>query len=353
MERAESKRLLTLRILNILEKYSDKEHPLTQPQIIEMLKEIYGISCERKAVGRHLELLKDADYDIVYTNRKGFYLGSKNFEPAELRLLIDSVLSSKHINAKHSRDLIQKLTKMGGESFCARLSHIQHINDWQKSTNLDFFLNIEVLDEAIEKQRKVAFFYNRFDEAKKLKPTSTDKRTVSPYQMLLHNQHYYLIGKFDKYDTLTFFRLDKITNIEITDLPLTPVTTVAGHEKGLNLPEMTSALPYLYFEPAQKISLKIPNRMINELVDWFGTNFIVIPNSEDECIAMITASQKAVIHWIMQYNENVEVLSPLPLRNEVIEKIRRLNAIYGLDPQKTVEASLPTHIMQHGKVKNN
>ena len=94
----EAKKTLIMRIYQILEEYSDDEHPLTQQDIIDLLERDYGIECERKAVGRNLSYLKEMGFEIE-GDKKGIYLASRPFENAELRLLIDSVLSSSHINA--------------------------------------------------------------------------------------------------------------------------------------------------------------------------------------------------------------------------------------------------------------
>ena len=108
MESGDSKKLALLYILDILKNDSDIEHPLRQDKIAELLEKRYMITLERKAIGRNLSLLLGAGYDVVQTPA-GTYLGEREFEPSELRLLIDSVLFSKHISPTHSRALAEKL----------------------------------------------------------------------------------------------------------------------------------------------------------------------------------------------------------------------------------------------------
>ena len=100
-------KLALVRILQILEQYSDFDHPLKQQDIINYLDKDYGISIERKAVGRNLSLLKEAGYDIA-SDRRGSYLAERTFDDSELRMLIDGVLASRHITAKHSKELIER-----------------------------------------------------------------------------------------------------------------------------------------------------------------------------------------------------------------------------------------------------
>ena len=108
MPTLEPKKLALLRIWQILLKHSDYDHPLTQEDIIDYLYKEYGIEMERKAIGKNISDLRDAGIDIG-SRRAGSYIDSRDFEDSELRLLIDGVLQSKHITAKHSKDLIEKL----------------------------------------------------------------------------------------------------------------------------------------------------------------------------------------------------------------------------------------------------
>ena len=216
----ESKKTLIFRIYQILEEYSDFEHPLTHQDIIEKLDRDYGIECERKAVGRNIACLKEMGFDIE-SSKEGSYLASRKLENAELRLLIDSVLASRNVNPTHSKQLIDKLISIGGHNFKSHVKHVYSVKDWGKSDNKDFFYNIDVIDEAIENGKKIHFFYNKVGLDKALHPSLEHKG--SPYQMLLHNQRYYLMMFDEVFDQVGYYRLDKITNITILDEDAKPL----------------------------------------------------------------------------------------------------------------------------------
>ena len=170
----ESKKTLIFRIYQILEEYSDFEHPLTHQDIIEKLDRDYGIECERKAVGRNIACLKEMGFDIE-SSKEGSYLASRKLENAELRLLIDSVLASRNVNPTHSKQLIDKLISIGGHNFKSHVKHVYSVKDWGKSDNKDFFYNINVIDEAIENGKKIHFFYNKVGLDKALHPSLEHK----------------------------------------------------------------------------------------------------------------------------------------------------------------------------------
>jgi predicted DNA-binding transcriptional regulator YafY len=274
-------------------------------------------------------MLKQAGFDIEST-KCGSYLNARRFETSELRMLVDCVLSFKHINEKHSLDLIGKIASLGGTHFKMRLQHVHHVTDWPKSTNFDFFYNVEVLDAAIEKGRKASFFYNRYGTDKKFKHTTESKHIVSPYQFLFHNQYYFLIAKPDCRESLAFFRLDRITDIEMLTGECYPLHQIPDFRNGLNLAEIAATLPYLYFDKPVDIELKCGEAMLGDIVDWFGKDFVLSSKNDGFFVVTVKASPPAIVHWLMQYNVAVEVLAPQSVRNAVIEKTRRLTKLYGL-----------------------
>ena len=149
MESFEPKKLALIRIWQILKDYSDYDHPLTQEDIAVKLENEYGIVIERKAISRNISLLKEAGIDIE-SRRAGSYLERREFEDSELHMLIDGVLSSKHITAKHSKDIIERLCSLSNKYFRPNVKHIHSVNDWYKTDNQALFYNIELIDTAIE-----------------------------------------------------------------------------------------------------------------------------------------------------------------------------------------------------------
>lgn len=314
----EAKKTLIFRVYQILEKYSDEEHPLTQQQIIDRLQRDYGIECERKAVGRNISFLKEMGFEIESV-KGGSYLASRSLENAELRLLIDSVLSSRHINPTHSTQLINKLIDLGGYNFKSHVKHVYSVKEWEKSDNKSFFLNIEMVDEAIENCKKISFEYNRVGLDMKLHPSL--KHIGSPYQMLLHNQRYYVMMHDEQFG-MGYYRMDKITNMQVLDDVAKPLKSNEGYEKGIDYNSFSTRLPYMYSDEQVKVEIKCRNYFVDTLYDWFGADFKIKKVDDDNFIATIMASEKAMLYWVLQFNYKVEVLSPNSLRESVIKSLK-------------------------------
>lgn len=323
MESLEPKKLALIRILEILHKRTDSKHTLKQEQIRDILSRDYGIELERKSIGKNLSLLKELGYEIEWDN--GVYLASRIFEESELRLLIDGVLSSKYISPSHSKDLIDKLCSLGSEHFKEHVKNIYSVNDWNKTDNVAVFYNIDIIDEALDKKRQITFDYNKYNADGKLVKSAWHKE--SPIQMMLKNQNYYLMAYNEKWHNVHYIRLDKITNIKITDDVATSITDVEGYKTGINYKEISSSLPYMFSDKPERVEFLANKCIIDQVIDWFGK--VDYKDKGDNYLITTKVSPHAMKYWALQYLDFVEVLYPDSLREEIKQTIQ-----YGYDKYK-------------------
>ena len=173
------KKMLIMNILDILRRYSDENHRLSQKEIIEILDNEYDMIADRKAIKRNLLNLMDFGYNLEFTetirrNKNGedesiysdWYL-ERDFSDAELRLLIDSLLFSKHIPCSQCEELINKISGLSNKYFKTKVRHVHNLPE-DKPQNAELFYTIEILDEAIERNRQVVFNYGDYGTDKKL-----------------------------------------------------------------------------------------------------------------------------------------------------------------------------------------
>ena len=127
------KKLMIINILDILKKYTDEDHRLSQKDIVDILKKEYSMPADRKAVKSNLMNLVDFGYPINYSeslrkDKNGedktvltdWYL-SHDFSDAELRLLIDGLLFSRHIPYSQRKELITKLEGLSSVYFHSKV----------------------------------------------------------------------------------------------------------------------------------------------------------------------------------------------------------------------------------------
>lgn len=298
---------------------------MTQQDIIDLLKKEYDIDCERKAVARNLRTLKLSGVEIN-TSRGGICLLTRRFEKSELRLLIDSVLASRYIDNKHSGDLIAKLAEEGGKYF-SEANHLSYNRQWDKTPNKAVFFTIEMLDEAIAKNKKVSFVYNGYNLKKKLIPLRKGEWKVSPYFLLLHNQRYYLICNEEEREDVSYYRVDRITDIRIENEAARPLASVEGN-KDIRPDYLDTAFPYFLDGKPVPVVMKCRKNIFSDLVDWFGSRFSVTDSEGDYVEISLSAPEKAMEYWALQYGENVEILQPQSLRDSIALTIKKMSLKY-------------------------
>ena len=108
----------------------------------------------------------------------------------------------------------------------------------------------------------------------------------------------------------------------------TDIRTIDGYKNGIDYKRFSSSLPYMFSDEPEQIKFLIKEEwMIDQIVDWFGYDFKVEQNGEQFTVT-VKASPDAMEYWSMQYLNNVEILSPMSLRERIADNIRRANEKY-------------------------
>ncbi len=321
-----NKKMLNMLILEILRMYSDENHALTQQEIIKLLKQNYGMECDRRSVKSNVESLKEMEYDISMD--KGYRLMSREFDDSELRILIDSVLFSKSISTKQAKDIIEKIRKIGSNYFNAKVSHVSNLPDIHRTKNKQAMYALDTIKDAISVKKKISFIYNEMRTDLKLHPKRQEPYIVNPYQIVANNSRFYLIGNYDNYDNITHIRIDRMTDVRMLDEKAKPMKQIPELANGFNLPNHMAEHIYMFSGKSIPVKLKTTADMLTQLTDWFGGDFRIIERNGDEVIIRVTCNEKAMRYWALQYGPYVEVLEPLSLREQLKNDIEEMGKKY-------------------------
>ena len=314
-----NKKMLNMLILEILEQYSDAKHHLMQKEILRLLKLHYGMVCDRRSIRNNILCLKEMGYDIDMSS--GYFLAERKFENAELRMLIDSVLFSKNISAKQAKILIEKLKSLGNCYFHAKDSHVSNLPELSHTDNKQVIYVLDALNDAIEQKKMVTFTYNSYGTDFKLHPRREEPYLVNPYQLVANNGFYYLIGNYDKYDNISHYRVDRMTNVYITEKKRKPERDVPELRGGLNLPKHMAEHAYMFSGKVSDTILMAKKHLMSDLIDWFGKDFRILEESLDDLKIRVRCNESAMRCIALQYGPYMEVLAPESLREQIKEDI--------------------------------
>ncbi len=337
------KRLLILNILDILRRYTDEDHRLSQREIADILESEYDMMPDRKAIRRGLLDLMNCGYQIEYSESvrmapnpktgqpeesyiwSNFYL-EREFTDSELRLLIDGLLFSRHVPYSQCRELMEKLEGLSNIYFRARVRHIAKMPE-DRTDNKQLFLNIELLDEAISRHRKVSFHYLEYGTDKRMHPKTRPDGTVreyviSPYQMAAREGKYYLICNYDKYDDISNYRVDRIADIQILDEPAKPFDALKwASGRTLDLAEYMKEHPYMYSSETVRVKFRVVRAMISDVIDLFGSDVRFSDEDEEGVTVSTTTNELAAEQFAKSFAPDVVVLEPKGLRERVRKQI--------------------------------
>lgn len=339
------KKLLIFNILDILRKYTDADHRLSQREIQEILETEYHMTAERKAIRRNLMDLIDFGYEVEYSEsvrmtrnpRTGgleesfilsdFYL-VRDFTDSELRLLIDSLLFSPHIPYSQCRELVGKLEGLSNTYFRSRIRHIARMPE-DKTDNRQIFLNIELLDEAISRKRKISFHYLEYGTDKKLhhklRPDGTVREyIINPYQLAAKEGKYYLICNYDKYDDISNYRVDRIADIKLLDEPVKPFERLKwANGTTLDLAAYMKEHPYMYSADNVRVKFRVCRAMVSDVIDLFGTDVRFSDEDEGHVTVSAFTNGMAAEQFAKNYGPDVVILEPQSLREKVKDTLEQ------------------------------
>ena len=321
-----NKKMLNMLILEILRVYSDENHSLTQQDIIRLLEKNYGMDCDRRSVKSNVQSLKEMGYDISMD--KGYRLLSREFDDAELRILIDSVLFSKSISTRQAKGLIEKLRGLASNYFNAKVSHVSNLPELNRTTNKQAMYSLDTINDAISEKKKISFTYNVIGTDFKLHPKREEPYIVNPYQIVANNGKFYLIGNYDKYDNVAHFRIDKMTEVRLLDEKIKPMKEVPELANGLNLPKHMAEHIYMFSGSSEIFKLRTTKDMMSELTDWFGTDFQIMSQNGEEIVVRVSCNSNAMRYWALQYGPYVEILSPQWIRDKILKDAKKMVKMY-------------------------
>lgn len=316
MPKSDNQKLKILYILDYLQKNSSEDHPIKASELIEDLQH-HDITCERKTVYSDIAALQAYGVDIASIPGKngGYYIGERNFELPELKLLIDAVQSSRYLTAKKSRELIEKLCKQCSIHDAQLLRRDVLIERRVKSMNETIYYNVDAIQEAIALNKQITFrYFNWGIDGKRVFRKGIYE--ASPYGLCQDNENCYLLALSPRHG-ITQYRVDRMQSIQISDLPRIPCPELTGKALADRAKQMFS----MYSGQALDVKLRFHRDLTNVVVDRFGRDAMLIPDGEDHFVFTVrVAISPMFLSWVVGFGDKARILYP----QSVIDQCQQL-----------------------------
>lgn len=325
-------KLKLLYVADYLRRYSDDRHSVSVASIIEHLKGL-GIDAERKSIYTDIGVLKEYGLPIEYsTTPQGYYLDQTDFEPCELKLLIDAVKASPVISQRKTAALTRKLCAMtsvyNAEKLCPEDKEPRH--SAVKSENEEFYYSIDQINDAILNGRKLRFIYHHRVLAGNLPVFDAGREfIISPYAAIWHQDKYYVVGNYEKYDDLSHYRIDHMKKVQCLSKPARPISEVSEYET-FDAAEYTRRVFNMYAgsEPVP-VELECEPRLLEAMIERFGINVPYRQLSGGRFMVRVNAvANEGFENWILNFGGGVVVRSPAELRQSIKRRLRAMSESY-------------------------
>lgn len=309
MAKAPGQKLKLLYIVKMLEENTDEQHPMSTAEIISRL-EANGIHSERKSIYDDIEKLIEFGYDIIRVQSRlggGYYLGTREFELAELKLLVDAVQSSRFITTKKSRELIKKLEKKAGKHDAGKLQRQVYVAGRIKTENESIYYNIDTIHRAIQENVQITFTYLDWNLQKKLMPRPGGERKVSPWALIWREENYYLAAYDETDDKIKHYRVDKMGKVTLSLEPRAGVTQF----ENIDLAAYTNRTFGMFGGREEIVTMEFPKQLVGVVLDRFGKETDIRSMGEDVFrVRAKVAVSGQFFGWLAGIGQDARIVSP-------------------------------------------
>ncbi len=318
MPKGKNQKLKLYYLYRILLENTDDDHMITMPQIQESLSS-YGLTADRKSLYDDLEQLSVLGVDVIgeKVGRNYYYhVGSKQFEIAELKLLVDAIQSSKFITENKSNALIKKLTGMASKYEAALLKRQVMVRGRVKNMNESIYYTVDDVHRAITENKQIRFQYMKWDREKRLIPRKEEPYEVSPWALTWDDENYYMIAYDEEADKIKHFRVDKLKNIKVLDRKRVGKSIF----NEFDLARYSKMSFGMFGGEETKVRIAFEDDMVGVFIDRFGKDIVIQRSDRDGWseISVDVAVSDQFLGWIFALGEGVRITGP----DQVVDRYR-------------------------------
>ena len=313
-------------IAGFLLRSSDEEHPISTTQLLEELGK-WDITAERKSIYDDMEQLRQLGLDVQLRKGRngGWFVGQREFELAELKLLVDAVASSRFLTQRKSDALIHKLESLASVHQARQLQRQVYVDRRAKTMNEHIFYNVDKLHTAIAVNREVTFRYFEYNMRKqKVYRRDGERYRVTPFGLIWDSENYYLAGWDELRQDLRHYRVDKMAGLVITCLP-----RVRTEEEPFDLAAYAQRHFGTFSGTEATVRLRCENRLVQVILDRFGMEVILVPDGESHFTVTIPAVvSPQFLGWVFGLGDGVRILRPDWAAEEMRRQLAAVAALY-------------------------
>lgn len=305
-----------LKLMELFRQETDEHNPMLATAICENLA-TRGVPCDRRTLSRDIKVLNENGYEVMSTmigHEKAYYVVDRSFDVPEIKILIDAVQAASFVTEKKSTELVEKIAALGGARRAEILKQSIVCFNTRKHSNESIYYNVDRLEEAIYKNKKVIFLYYDLNEhGEKVYRRDGHHYVVEPIALVFNEDNYYLTCYSSRHDGTSNYRVDRMSAVEIIDEDITKKameirSSVAGY---------TEQVFKMYGGEEAKVTLEFSDKLIGIVYDKFGENVKMVRTGEHTIVASVDVRISPTFWgWMFQFGDQMKILSPANIAEE-------------------------------------
>ena len=303
-------------ILQTLATQSDKGHPIKRTEIIKKMEEDHDVTMERRSFYRARGLLDCIGFSSQYDgSKKGYYLDPPIFERSEELMLWNALHSARFLSKSETERLFHKVKRFCSAHHYHEFQENVYMPNPKKTTNDETMHNIEVAEQAILQRKKMSFYYLHFNQDLQLTKRDEEIRIIEPRYIVYADARPYLIATGRKDQFITHYRLDRISN-----------ACLLNDHSNSNF-RMEDAYAYannklfMFSGEMIKVTIKCERRILDSMVDIFGTDLILFTPDSDHYEFSVTVNRNGILFLGQQFLDAIEIIYPDEIRKELHKRL--------------------------------
>ena len=310
-------------LMELLRQETDEDHPITTSEIIRRIGE-YGISCERRTVGKDIRVLREQGFEIMselHGHENRYWIADRSFDLPELKILMDAVQAARFIPEEKTEALIAKIAALGGSHQAELLQGNLVQFNTRKHSNQEILYNIQAIEGALQQKTMLSFRYFDLDESLGRRYRMEGGRyVVEPVSLIYENNNYYLLAYHAKYDKLSPYRVDRMDQVRSED---TPVSETAA-EKTAGTGELMEQAFRMFLGRTETVTFRFHERLIGVMFDRFGEGLEITRLDKDFCQCRVEVQISPPFWgWLLQYHGDLHIVEPEALNEEYRTVLRQ------------------------------
>lgn len=328
MEAINPQKIKLIKLYEILRQHTDEDRPLSTNQLCAML-EAEGIACDRRTLSEDVDTLNANGFEVLHRRTryaKLYYIVDRQFDLAEVKILIDAIQAASFITKQKTKALTDKVASLAGSYKAAALKGNLITFNTRKHTNEAIYYTVDSLENALQQKCKASFRYFDLNEyGERVFRKEGERYLVNPVGLVYHEDNYYLVTYHEVHEATVNYRVDRMADVQTEGEPVAERAITLSSELGT----YTERIFKMFNGPQATVELQFDRKLIDAVHDKFGEMIEIITCKRDLCKATVEVLVSPVFFgWCFQFGKSMKILSPDSVAAEMKELASAVAKMY-------------------------